>query len=398
LQSYNHRGITSSSIFKENIINFSISIDSLDKIHILYASVNGSIKYTVHPSNFHKDINIFNANDKSSNILFLTLKIIKFKPHIFYILENKLYPSNHSIYHCFWDNNTFRSIKIEDITFSRYTYPYIVDIINDNIYLFYTKNYDNSFSIKKFDTSLQTWSNYDNGIFLPSANNANFLINDKSTALLCYNSSFNKNIQTFVKYKILDSSKSSQWSNPIMLSDGTTNSSHASIINNNGNTYVIWEENGQLVYRTSLYGKDDWEHKKNLIHKSEKLFTGVYLSNHQIDKNYKSVFTTFNLGVFPYPVINFEGESSNEFYIDTNSSNNSIFMPINNTVINYNKKEKIYIQQLQSTIDDKEKKIIELSQHNLILKSELDQKNKQLKNLEQKSKEKNWLWKFLKNY
>lgn len=395
LQSYDYKGIISSSIFKESIINFSMSIDSLDKIHILYTSANGNIKYVVYPSNLYKNISFFNINDKKSSVLFPTLKIAKFKPHIFYILENKLHPTNKSIYHAFWDNNNFHNAKIGDIAFSKYMYPYIVDIINDNIYLFYEKN-NNNFAIKKFNTNLQSWSNYDDNISLPSANNVTFLINNKNTALLCYNSSFNKNIQTFIKYKILESSNS-QWSHPIMLSDGTTNSTHASIISKSGNTYVTWEENGQIVYRKSFYGRDDWDHKKVLSYKKEEYFTGIYLSNHQADKDYKSIFTTINIDTFPYPVINFEGKPLNTFYIDKNPSKASLFIPTNKTPITNNRKEKTYIQELQIMIADKDKKIIELSQYNLILKNELDMKNKQLENLNEKFKKKNWFQKFLKN-
>lgn len=396
LQSYDYKGVVSSSMFKESIINFSLSIDSLDKIHILYTCINGTIKYCVYPSNFHKDISFFNIDTKKFNVFFLTLKIVKFKPHIFYILENKLQPSHKSIYHGFLDNNTFYNTKIGDIAFSKYIYPYIVDITNDNIYLFYEKSHNN-FAIKRFDTSLQSWTDYDNNILLPYANNATFLINDKNIAVLCYNSSFNKNIQTFVKYKTLESSNS-QWSNPIMLSDGNTNSTHSSIINKTGSTYIIWEENGQIVYRKSFYGRDDWEHKKTLSHKKEQFFTGVYLSNHQTDKDYKSVFTTINIDTFPYPIINFEGKaSSNAFYVDKNSFNTSLFMPINNTPITYSRKEKKYIQELQTKLANKEKKIIELSQQNLILKNEVEIKNKQLENLYEKFNKKNWLWKFFKN-
>ncbi len=395
LQFYDYKGTISSSIFKENIINFSVSIDSFDKVHILYTSINGNIKYSVYPSNSHKDISFFNINTKKFNVFFLTLKIVKFKPHIFYILENKIQPSQKSICHTFLNNNTFYNTKIGDVSFSKYMYPYIVDITNDNIYLFYEKNYS-SFAIKKFDTSLQSWINYDDNILLPSADNVTFLINDKKTALLCYNSCFDKNIQTFVKYKILESSNP-QWSDPILLSDGNTNSTHASIINKSGNTYVIWEENGQIVYRKSFYGRDDWDHKKTLSHKKGQFFTGIYLSNHKTDKDYKSVFTTINIDTFPYPIINLEGTTSNAFYVDKNPLRNSLFMPINKTPTTYNRKEKKYIQELQSKIDDKEKKIIELSQQNLIFKNELEIKNKQLENLYEKLKKKNWFQRFLQN-
>lgn len=395
LQSYNYRGTTSSSIFKESIINFSVSIDSLDKIHILYTSINGNIKYVVYPSNFHKDISLFNVNNKNFNVFFLTLKVVNFKPHIFYIVENKLQPYHKSIYHAYLDNNTFHNTKIGDIIFSKYIYPYIVDITNDDIYLFYEKNH-NSFAIKKFNINLQNWIDYDDNILLPSANNATFLINDKNTVLLCYNSSFNKNIQTFVKYKALESSNA-QWSDPIMLSDETTNSTHASIINKTGNTYVIWEENGQIVYRKSFYGRDDWDHKKILSHKKAEFFTGVYLSNHQTDKDYKSVFTTINIDTFPYPIINLEGKASNGFYVDKTPLNNSLFMPIKKRPTTNNIKEKIYIQELQTRIADKDKKIIELSQQNLFFKNELEMKNKQLDALNEEFKKKNWFRKFFKN-
>lgn len=395
LQSYDYRGVLSSFMFKESVVNFSLAIDSLDKIHILYTSIGGIIKYSVYPSNFHRDINLFNIDTKKFSIGFLTLKIVKFKPHIFYILENKLQPSDISIYHGFLDNNTFYNRKIADISFSKYIYPYMVDINNDTIYLFYQSNY-NSFSIKKFDTNLQSWTDYDNNILLSDANNATFLTNDKDIAVLCYNSSFNKNIQTFIKYKTLDS-PSSQWSSPIMLSDGTTNSTHSSIISKTGYTYVIWEENGQIVYRKSFYGKNDWEYKKILTYKKDQFFTGIYLSSHETDKDFKSIFTTINIETFPYPIINLEGKVSKSFYLNKNSVNNTLFMPINNSSTPYNKKEKKYMQELQAKVTNNEKKIIELSQQNLILKNELELKNKQLDELNEVLKRKNWFHKFFKN-
>jgi hypothetical protein len=271
--------------------------------------------------------------------------------------------------------------------------PYIIDINNDNIYLFYAKNHNN-FAIKKFDVTLKNWTSYDDNIFIASTNNVNFLINDKNTALLCYNTSFNKNIQTFVKYKTLES-PNSQWSDPIMLSEESSNSTHASIINKSRNTYVIWEENGQIVYRKSFYGKTDWEPKKVLTEKKEKFFTSIYLSNHPTDKDYKSILTTIDVNPIPYPIINLESKTLAAFYIDKAPIDTSLFIPINKTSTT-NKKEKKYLQELHTQLADKEKKIIELSQHNLILKNELEIKNKQLENLNRKNKKKNWLLRFFK--
>ncbi|WPC42483.1 hypothetical protein [Clostridium sp. JS66] len=391
LQSYDYRGLISSSIFKENINNFSIDIDSMDKIHILYTSTSGNIKYTVYPSSFHKDINVLNINEKY-NISFLKLKIVNFKPHIFYILEDKLQSPYKSIHHIFSHNNSLHNIKIEDISFSKYIYPYIVDTVNDTIYLFYTTN-GKKFKIKKFDTNSGNWSNYDDTLSISSANNANFLINNKNIVLVCYNSSFNKNIQTFIKYKELNS-YNFQWSDPVILSDETSNSTHANIINKSGNTYVTWEENGQIVYRKSFCGMNDWSSKKILTSKKEKFFTGIYLSNHNTDKDYKSILSTIDINIIPYPIINLEGNTSNSFYINKDPINNSIFIPTTKKTA-FNKNEKKYIKDLQNMLVDKDKKIIELSQYNLILKNELETKNKQLENLSQKLK-KNWLWKFFK--
>lgn len=394
LQSYDYNKAISSSILKENIISFSATIDSLDKIHILYRSINGKIKYIVYPSGVHKDITILNTNNNEFNILFLTMKIVKSKPHIFYILQNRLHASHCILYHAFWDNNNFYNNRIENISFSRYTCPYVVDTCNNDIYLFYSRNQNNNFAIKKFDADSQSWSNYDDNIFLPSANNANFLINDKNIILLCYNGSLNKNIQTFIKYKVLNC-PNSQWSSTMVLSDENINSIHVNIINKSENTYVLWEENGQVVYRKSSCGRNDWSPKKVLTYKKQSFFTGIYLSNHQSDKDYKSIFTTFDLGTFPYPIINLENTHSRESYIENTLFNNPQTFSANKTVLTFNKTEKKYIKRLESIIADKDKKIMELSQSNLILKNELDQKTNQLRELDEKLK-KNWLWKFLK--
>ncbi|AWI06943.1 hypothetical protein [Clostridium drakei] len=392
LQSYDYRGLISSSIFKENINNFSIDIDSMDKIHILYTSINGTMRYTVYPSSFHKDINLLNINEKY-NISFLKLKIVNFKPHVFYILEDKLQSSYKSIHHIFLHNNSLHNIKIEDIPSSKYIYPYIVDAINNTMYLFCTKN-GSKFIIKKFNVNLANWTTYDDTLSISSTNNASFLINNKNILLICYNSSFNKNIQTFIKYKELNS-YNCQWSDPIILSDKTSNSTHATIINKSGNTYVVWEENGQIVYKKSFYGTNDWSSKKILTNKKEKFFTGIYLSNHNTDKDYKSILSTIDINNIPYPIINLENNNSNSFYINKDQVNSSLFIPRTEKTTFNNKKEKKQIQKLQCMLAEKEKKIIELSQCNLILKNELETKNKELENLNEKLK-KNWLSKFFK--
>lgn len=338
-----------------DILLFSINMDKDGKIHILYLSREGNLHHEIH--NIDGSSRILTHLDlNSNNIMFLNMKAVGRKLHVFY-MQNQKNTRQWTICHLLFQEERWISHKAATVFSEKYVYPYSVDYYNDNLYLFYSNDSNCSYSIKKFNQAAYSWDMLDENITIPGSYNASFLVNHNNIAFICYTSAINKDICTMVKYRELDN-KCSSWSKASSLSCHSINAIHPSLAVKDAYTYVLWEEGSNIVYKRTASNKIDWDEKLLLSPKSSRILSGIYISSHPEDCSFKSSLTPILLNEAPCPLINLE-----KITIKTDSIEKIIAVDRNlsaGTVEMISRDE--YIAQLQMTIEEKDGKIHELEQ------------------------------------
>lgn len=367
-----------SLLFKRNILDFSLDIDQRDRIHALFLNQSGELRYDIFPQVMRETM-LTKLDLINYSIRFIKLKLINSDVHIFYMLSAKNNTNYWAIYHTFFTNNQWNSVKAAEIYSEKAPFNFTIDTDNNFIYLFYSKKSDQVYTIKKFDLSESQWLVKEDNISLENVHSISFMVNDKSFGIICYNVSMDKNIQVFIKYKDMNTDAYA-WSNDILISSKDVNAVHPCMLSKDNYTYLIWEEGNNIIYRKSFYGNHDWEEKTYLAPKSTNLFNIMYKSNNSTDKSFKSNFTLVSADSYPRPLIYLEGA--------VNSSNSSSSMNVNArfstpTKISVNPKttQVDFTQELKELIIIKNTQISKLEDELKIIREDLELSNKSTQDL-----------------
>jgi hypothetical protein len=355
IEEYNSTGLMNNIIFKQSIVDYSVDIDQNDIIHILFLSSDGNLRYSVYPQNYQDKI-LATFDLQNNYVSFLSLKLLLLDIHVFYMVRSKLSSLKLTIFHNMWHKSKWTSQKISDITSVKYAYPFFIDYDSKkNLYVFFSKNCTDFFSIKKYSTEFNIWVDFDDSLTIENVNNVSFFIADNDIAIISYNQSINKNIQTFIKYKDLVNINSS-WSSPILISN--TNSIRPSVFTKDNHIYIMWEDGYNIVYRKTSDINLNWSEKKFLTFKNDNIINAVYRSNNYIDSSFKNSYVYLTINPFPNPIINEENtynESNN--YSTKNNHNNvhsnqhSNTAPYSNPMeSNNNSLNNIYLNQIPTKV------------------------------------------------
>ncbi|MCY6356047.1 hypothetical protein [Clostridium sp. ZS2-4] len=285
------------AILDEEILNYSLDIDKYDKIHLIYLTINGALKYTSYPSN-NNHMNILTLKNNLS-IDTLDIKVLESDIHIFY-KTNSLYKNKSLLYHHYFHNNNFLDEEMIEINCPKYVCPYFVDSYKNNIYMLYCNDYDKSqYKIKKFNSFTNLWCDFENNIVIKDANNLNFFVTPNNIGIISYNKAINKNLQTLIIYKDFNTTDSI-WSQNICISNNNVNSFKPIIFSKQKYTYVVCKESDSIIYRRSN-DLIHWSKEHILNTKQKNIATYAYISNNSNDSIFKinTIYLSCNEALCP---------------------------------------------------------------------------------------------------
>ncbi|MFD3156150.1 hypothetical protein ACFIJ5_04730 [Haloimpatiens sp. FM7330] len=296
VEKYKNNILQSSIPLEKHVVTYSLDIDENNIIHFIYMDTDGTLKYTSYSinnlDNNHNHTDIFYMNTKNFNLYFLKLKILSNKPHVFYATKMKLKKTKFSIYHSYIKNTKWTNNILDYIETKSLPKPYIIDTYKHNIYIFYSPNNSSNYCIKQFSPDNNIWKPIDNNICIDDFNNLRFLITKTGVAYICYNSSKNKNLQLFIRYKDLTKSNS-VWSKDILVSNNDDNAFYPSLISQDNSISVFWYNGSSIIYKNSDEKNHTFSNNKSLNFEKGNIINLTYLSNHSEDINIRStsVFT-----------------------------------------------------------------------------------------------------------
>ena len=234
----------------ENIFNFVVDIDNKDIIHIIYVDKNNNIRYSAY-SNELIENKYFNIKDEANDYRFLFLKFIIDRLYFFFITR----PSNNAecmLKICILKDSNVTVENILTVNCSKYTCPYFIYSTSDSIYILYSKDSNEKYTIQILDIHKNKWYEHSNTITLEKASHINFIVKD-DIALICYNSFQNNNLQ--LKLASINLKNSSSINEKTLLSNTNSTSLHPLIFTFENATSILWVENEQLTYYNFAYDK-----------------------------------------------------------------------------------------------------------------------------------------------
>ncbi|WML35825.1 hypothetical protein [Clostridium sp. OS1-26] len=302
VENYDESNINNSNrfIYKHSILDYSVDIDDMDRIHIIYTNKDGVLKYsTLDFPNVEKTISSVPSKDYKIN--YLTIKIISSNIHVFYMVQSKYVIDKWSINHSFLYNNMWNSKKLDEIYLIKKSIPYSIDFYKNNIYVFYSTNSQDKYCIQKFNMKFNMWSTIDTDILLTNCQNAELFINNLGIGAICYNSYISRNTNTLLKFKDFNVN-SSTWSDGLPVRTNTYDPLLPSVLCRNDAIFLFWRDNDTLLLKKSLYETTSLDEKKLILYK-DIISSCQYISNKNLQYTAKSNFLFFVNTTPPYTIL-----------------------------------------------------------------------------------------------
>jgi hypothetical protein len=332
-------------IYKSSVLDYSIDIDDIDRIHIIFVTKDGVLNYSMLDSpDLEKTISSIPSKDYK--IDYLTIKYISSEIHIFYMVQNKYNIDKGSINHSFFHNNTWILKKFDEALLAKNSLPYSVESYKNNLYILYSTIIPNQYCIQKFNISFSIWTTIEKDILLTNCQNVELFINSLGIGVICYNLYVNRSINTLIKFKDFNVS-SSVWSDSLLVKNNALNFSLPSILCNNDALFLFWQENTTLFLRKFFYETTSLGEKK-LIPYKDIVFSYKYITNKNPYRTIKNNFLFFTDTTPPHTIL--EQNSIKDFLKTDSKKLEQKFNPLNGPL-----KETLKIIAENSNNNSKEK-------------------------------------------
>ena len=275
LEKFYENTLKTKNILRENIRNFVADIDNKDVVHVMYVDESNRIKYSVYSTVLVDNIN-FSIKDENNDYRFLFFKFIIDRLYLFFIAR----PFNNDqciLKSCVIKNNNITVKDIITVSCSKYTCPFYIYSSSEYIYILYSKNSNEKYTLQILDAHKNRWHEYSNTIILNKASHINFIVKG-DTALICYNSFQNKNMElqlTSINLKI----SPSLVNEPILLSNANRASIHPLILTFKNEVWILWEEGEKFTFYNFIYNENIVVKKQYISIKKSEIHYANYRSN-----------------------------------------------------------------------------------------------------------------------
>lgn len=271
---------------------YDITIDENDKIYLICQKKDNSIALYLHEDEEFSE-NIL-AQEFSSIIYNLNIKVVNDKVHIFYSVPGDNDSNLYRIYHHYLHDNKWNTIEVCDVRKGMVLNPFVVFKHNDELLIAYydlVENIEQIF-IKKYDTKEAKWGE---GLQITdSVNNKLYLdfIKDDSNLHLTYSEYIDGNY--IIKYR------------KVLLEDGIItnlekslsnpcNASNPTLIKYNNKIWVSWTE---YAYLASAYSDDMGDSWSNPYMWNESKSEDFIIYKYETNKNTKNILN-YSFGKVP---------------------------------------------------------------------------------------------------
>jgi len=251
----------------DSIIEFSVTIDNREKIHLICVTKAGELLYYIHQNEKWNSKTISKLDFKSSIYRYLMLYVKGSYTHIIYNKTNLLTPMLSSIEHIYWDQSGINKSIVGTYIHGRYPSPLQISIDNsNNIHLVYKVYYKNNHQLYycRFNILTKKWSAGELMTNLQEDHSHPYIfVDSKDTIHIAWCAIEQNNIVLKYKRKTNAISKKSKWSNAQSLSNRNSNTLSPTLIQESDVLKIYCKQNNQIIEIISTDFGNSWKPSDN---------------------------------------------------------------------------------------------------------------------------------------
>ncbi len=289
---YNNSNILlSSGELVPDAINFSVTADKHERIHLVCITSEGELQHYINENNDWIYRTVSKLDIKSNIYRYLTLHVDNEYTHIFYIKINLLTQNLSAIEHMYWNEKNVNRILVNNYIHGKYSGPAQVSSDRfENFHIVYKVFYKNNHQLyyNRFNTSTKIWTVSELISDLQEEHSHPYIFIDKRQSLHLIWCTIEQN-NFILRYKKRDdiTDTRSKWSDIQTLSDRNSNYLFPILIQESDILKIYCKQNDKIIEIISEDFGDSWLNSmdgESYDIKEPKIIR--YSGNPQIDDGY----------------------------------------------------------------------------------------------------------------
>lgn len=276
-------------ITPKGMLDFSVTIDLNDYIHLICIDQDGALLYYIRQKNQWSHRQISKLDIKSNHYKNLLILIKNKETHVFCNKTNLTNPMVASIEHMYWNDKNINKKTVSNYLPGKYPSPLQIDFDSQgNVHLIYKVLYKNNHQLyyNFFNAFNKKWSSPEMVTSLQEDHShPHILIDNKDNLHLVWCTIEENNFTVKYKRKLNVVNYKSKWGTTKTLSDPNSNSLSPVLIQDGSTLMVLTRQTNQIV---EIYSGDfgtHWSPSTNhRYHKIDNPIMVKYITNNDFEK------------------------------------------------------------------------------------------------------------------
>ncbi|QUH20605.1 hypothetical protein [Alkaliphilus sp. B6464] len=286
----NNNTLLENNLLVSSIVDFSVTIDRREKIHLICVTKEGDLLYYINQNDKWNYKTISKFDIKSNIYRYLMLYVNGNYTHIIYTKTNLLTPMLSYVEHIYWNETGIDRLVVGNYIHGKYPSPLQVSIDSlKNLHLVYKVYYKNNHQLyyNRFNLSTKKWSISELITNSQEDHSHPYIFIDKNDNLHLVWCTIQQN-NFILKYKkktnVIDSR--SKWSNTQILSNKNSNNHSPILIQESDILKIYCKQNNQIIEIISKDFGHSWGSVGNNLYKVEDSRIIRYSNSPEIDENF----------------------------------------------------------------------------------------------------------------
>ncbi|ABW19214.1 hypothetical protein [Alkaliphilus oremlandii] len=285
-----HATVLETNILAQSILDFTVTMDQKDQIHMICVDLEGNLLYYIHQNDSWNSKTISKFDVKSNIYRYFMLFVQNGYTHIIYNKTNLLTPMLSSIEHIYWNQNGINKSIVANYIHGRYPSPHQIAMDRTkNLHLLYKVHHKTNHQIyyTKFNVLTKKWTTAELVTNLSEDNSHPYIFVDRMDNIhMAWCSIEQNNFILKYKYKPKTINGKSSWSHTQILSNRNSNTLSPIILQEDDLIKILCKQNNQII---EIYSKDfgcNWELKNDMLSSDNSTEIIKFFSNRKINDKF----------------------------------------------------------------------------------------------------------------